>query len=158
MELLLPLRGLGTNTACHLKTVTLVLLLVGLGPASGCITRSGQDAERVASKQGKEPEYHPQVKSKINFQFNFHNIIHPQDPYAPTPGQGAENVDGGHEEGEVQVRKQMLPKTKKYQVFFHCEFSLFYKSLFASQVGQKWEFPVAQTDVGNLWGTIGSLF
>ena len=74
MELLLPLRGLGTSPACHLKTVTLVLLLVGLGPASGCITRSGQDAERVASKQGKEPEYHPQVKSKINFQSSIFTI------------------------------------------------------------------------------------
>ena len=74
MELLLPLRGLGTSPACHLKTVTLVLLLVSLGPASGCITRSGQDAERVASKQGKEPEYHPQVKSKINFQSSIFTI------------------------------------------------------------------------------------
>ena len=27
----------------------------------------------------------------------------PQDPYAPSPGQAAEVVDGGHEEGEVQV-------------------------------------------------------
>ena len=73
MELLLPLRGLGTKTVT-VNTVTLVLLLVSLGPASGCITRSGQDAERVASKQGKEPEYHPQVKSKINFQSSIFTI------------------------------------------------------------------------------------
>ena len=62
-----PLGGLGTSPALpvsHVKMVMLVLLMVSLGPALGCITRSGQDAERVASKQGKEPEYHPQVKSK----------------------------------------------------------------------------------------------
>ena len=29
----------------------------------------------------------------------------PQDPYAPSPGQAAEVVDGGHEEGEVQVSR-----------------------------------------------------
>ena len=59
-----PLGGLGTNPASHIKMVTLVLLMVSLGPSLGCLTRSGQDAERVASKQGQEPEYHPQVQSK----------------------------------------------------------------------------------------------
>ena len=57
-----PLGGLGTSPASHLKMVMLVLLVVNLSPSLGCLTRSGQDSERVASKQGKEPEYHPQVE------------------------------------------------------------------------------------------------
>ena len=55
-----PLGGLGTRPASQLKMVMLVLLVVN--PSLGCLTRSGQDSERVASKQGKEPEYHPQVE------------------------------------------------------------------------------------------------
>ena len=57
-----PLGGLGTRPASQLKMVMLVLLVVNLSPSLGCLTRSGQDSERVASKQGKEPEYHPQVE------------------------------------------------------------------------------------------------
>ena len=64
MKLLQPLGGLGTNTASRIKMVTLVLLVASLGPALGCLTRSGQDTERVASKQGEEPEFHPQVKKQ----------------------------------------------------------------------------------------------
>merc|ERR1711936_708750 len=96
--------GLAPSPASRM-VIGLVLLISSLAPAHACMTRSGQDGERVVSHQGEEPEYHP------------------QDPYAPSPGQAAEVVDGGHEEGEVQV-------------------------------GQKWEFPVAQLDIGNLWGTI----
>ena len=59
-----PLGGLGTNPASQVRMVLFVLLMVSLGPTLGCLTRSGQDAERVASKQGQEPEYHPQVQSK----------------------------------------------------------------------------------------------
>jgi len=99
-----PQMGLAPSPASRM-VIGLVLLISSLAPAHACMTRSGQDGERVVSHQGEEPEYHP------------------QDPYAPSPGQAAEVVDGGHEEGEVQV-------------------------------GQKWEFPVAQLDIGNLWGTI----
>ena len=67
-----PLGGLGTSPASQLKMVMLVLLVVN--PSLGCLTRSGQDSERVASKQGKEPEYHPQVelaeKGENHFKLN----------------------------------------------------------------------------------------
>ena len=70
-----PLGGLGTSPASQLKMVMLVLLVVSLSPSLGCLTRSGQDSERVASKQGKEPEYHPQVelaeKGENHFSLNF---------------------------------------------------------------------------------------
>ena len=37
--------------------------------------------------------------------YTFFTEFPPQDPYAPSPGQAAEVVDGGHEEGEVQVSR-----------------------------------------------------
>ena len=55
--------GLAPSPASKM-VIGLVLLISSLDPAHACMTRSGQDGERVVSHQGEEPEYHPQVGSK----------------------------------------------------------------------------------------------
>ena len=55
--------GLAPSPASRM-VIGLVLLISSLDPAHACMTRSGQDGERVVSHQGEEPEYHPQVGSK----------------------------------------------------------------------------------------------
>ena len=77
-----PQMGLAPSPG-SMVVIGLVLLISSLAPAHACMTRSGQDGERVVSHQGEEPEYHPQVGSKsfqILFlhQISFHRIRTPR--------------------------------------------------------------------------------
>jgi len=79
-------------------------VLRGVG---GCLTRSGEDGERINSHQGTEPTFEKTATEK-----------------AKTEGGDVVNDENRErEDGEIQV-------------------------------GKKWEFPVAQAKVGNLWGTV----
>jgi len=81
-----------------------VLVLRGVG---GCLTRSGDDGERINSHQGKEPNFEKTATEKAKTE----------------SGDAVNDENREREDGEIQV-------------------------------GKKWEFPVAQAKVGNLWGTV----
>jgi len=82
-------------------------LLLSLGEVWGCMSRSGEDRERINSHQGTEPTYDKSAKPETE-----------AESVSDAPDENREREDG-----EIQV-------------------------------GKKWEFPVAQTKVGNLWGTV----